>query len=185
MMKLTFAIFALFLIASCSNSNKADFEVKAELQMMDTLETRLDEVKSWLDKMPLSEIKERKDIVNHNLDFIESYHKESGEKVDIETAQLFDEYKGYGKLYGRTIDAYKHIVMETEELYVQLKTLKESAHSKDYKKELFLNYFQKEKADVEQLYNYSKSYLYRIIETDLMFERSQKRIEEVAEKLKK
>lgn len=184
-MKLTLAIFALFLIASCSNSNKADYEVKAELQMMDTLKTRLDEVKSWLDKMPLSEIQERKDIVKHNLDFIESSYRESGEKVDLETAQLFDEYKGYGKLYTRSIDAYKRIVMETEELYVQLNTLKESAHSKDYKKELFLNYFHKEKLDVEQLYDFSKKYLHRIIETDLMFERSQKRIEEVAEALKK
>ena len=63
-----------------------------------------------------------------------------------------DEYKSYGKLYGKAIDSFKPIVMEIEELLIQLKTLKESAHSKDYEKETFLTYFRKEKEDVTLLY---------------------------------
>lgn len=178
-------IIALSLImAACTGGYKADYEVKAELELIDTLQNRLQTIKSWLDYMPLEEIQERKDIVSHNYEFCDARYREKQMVVDLETAQLMDEYKGYGKLYGKASDSFKPIVMEMEELLIQLKTLKESAHSKDYKKDVFLEYFNKEKNDVNRLYKLADEVLRPVKETDLSFERAQKRVEEIAENLK-
>ena len=141
----------LFLLMSCKDGYKADYEVKAELELIDTLQMRVQTIRTWLDYMPLEEIQERKDIIKHNYEFCDSRYREKNLIVDLETAQLMDEYKSYGKLYGKAIDSFKPIVMEIEELLIQLKTLKESAHSKDYEKETFLTYFRKEKEDVTLL----------------------------------
>lgn len=183
-----YIIAAALLFAACSGAHKADYEVKAELELIDTLQTRLQTIKSWLDYMPLEEIQERKDIIDHNFSFCEEKFGERFQKhgisMDLETAQLLDEYKGYGKLYGKAKDSFKPVVMEMEELLIQLKTLKESAYGKDYKKETFLAYFHKEKADVERLYALADQVLRPVKETDLSFERAQKRVEEIAEGLK-
>ncbi len=174
----------LIILVSCTNKYKADYEVQAELQMIDTLNTRLQTIKGWLDKVPLEEIQERKDIVKHNYEFVDDQYREKELVVDEETSRLMDEYKSYGKLYDRAADSFKPIVMELEELLIQLKTLKESAHSKDYKKETFLKYFEKEKEDVLKLYGFAESVLKPVVDTDLTFERAQKRVEELAESLK-
>lgn len=175
----------LFLITAfaCKPGYKADYEVKAELQLIDTLNMRLQTVKSWLDYMSLDEINERKDIISNNYDFCDAKYRELGTVVDLETAQLFDEYKGYGKLYKKASDSFKPIVMEMEELLFQLKTLKESAYGKDYQKETFLLYFKKEKEDVERLYILASQVLRPIKETDLAFERAQGKVEKIAEGL--
>lgn len=169
---------------ACKQGHKADYEVKAELQMIDTLNVRLMTIKSWLDYMPLEEIQERKDIIAHNYDYCDSRYREKKLLVDLETAQLMDEYKNYGKLYGKTIDSFKPIVMEMEELLLQLKTLKESAYSKDYQKETFLTYFKKEKADVETLYKLAERVLKPVKDSDMSFDRTQKKVEALAESLK-
>ena len=116
----------LFLLMSCKDGYKADYEVKAELELIDTLQMRVQTIRTWLDYMPLEEIQERKDIIKHNYEFCDSRYREKNLIVDLETAQLMDEYKSYGKLYGKAIDSFKPIVMEIEELLIQLKTLKES-----------------------------------------------------------
>jgi hypothetical protein len=174
-----------FVLTSCGNSYKADYEVKTELQLIDTLQNRLKTVKSWLDYLPLSEIQERKDIIKHNYEYCDSRYRELGKVVDPETSQLMDEYKNYGKLYGRAADSFKPIVMEMEELLIQLKTLKESAHSKDYQKKTFLKYFRQEKEAVEKLYDFAQTVLLSVKETDLAFERAQDKVEKLAESLKK
>lgn len=183
-MKYFFLLIASIFIFSCTHQNKADYEVKAELILIDTLNTRLNEIKSWLDKISLEEINERKDIINHNYQFCDQLYRENNIIVDEETARLMDEYKGYGKLYTRASDSFKPIVMEMEELYIQLKTLKASAYSKDYKKETFLVYFNKEKEAVSKLYDYCQNIIYPIIETDLMFERAQTKVEDLSKNLK-
>jgi len=176
---------ALMLLASaCQNGHKADYEVQAELQMIDTLQFRLQTVKSWIDKIRLEELQERKDIINHNLEYIESQYVEKGYLLDQETGLLVDEYKSYSKMYKRAADSFKPIVMELEELFIQLKTLKESAYSKDYEKATFLKYFAKEKEDVLKLYDYASTVQKPVIETDLAFERAEGKIEAIAELLK-
>jgi hypothetical protein len=177
-------ILLIVVISSCSNKHKADYEVQAELRMIDTLHTRLETVRGWLDKLPLEEMKERKDIIKHNYEFCDLQYKEKKLVVDEETSRLMDEYKGYGKIYSRVVDSYKPIVTEMEELYIQLKTLKESAYSKDYQKETFLTYFEKEKEDVLKLYKFAETVLKPAVEVDLGFERAQKRVEALAESLK-
>lgn len=174
----------LLILAACKGGHKADFEVQAELKMIDTLNYRLQTVKSWIDKVSLPEMQERKDIIDHNLEYIENQYVESGLKMDVETSQLLDEYKNYGKLYKRASDSFKPIVMELEELIIQLKTLKESAYSKDYEKNTFLTYFKKEKEDVLKLYVFAETVQKPVIDTDLAFERAQSKVEQLAESLK-
>lgn len=178
-----FVVFLLILV-SCNNKYKADYEVQAELRMIDTLHSRLLTVKGWLDKMSLAEIQERKDIIKHNYEFCDEKYREKQIPVDEETGRLMDEYKSYGKLYKRAADSFTPIVTETEELFIQLKTLKESAHSKDYKKETFLKYFEEEKKAVLKLYAFAEMVLKPTVETDLAFERAQKKVEVLAESLK-
>ena len=174
----------VLLLMSCKEGYKADYEVKAELELIDTLQMRVQTIRTWLDYMPLEEIQERKDIIKHNYEFCDSRYREKNMVVDLETAQLMDEYKSYGKLYGKAIDSFKPIVMEIEELLIQLKTLKESAHSKDYEKETFLTYFRKEKEDVTKLYTLADKILKPIKDTDLAFDRAQKKVEGICEGLK-
>ncbi|MBL7835892.1 MAG: hypothetical protein JNM67_00100 [Bacteroidetes bacterium] len=176
--------FLLIVLVACKGGHKADYEVQAELQMLDTLQARLLTVKSWIDKVDLREIQERKDIIDHNLQYIQNHFVESNTLMTPETALLLDEYKNYGKLYKKASDSFKPLVMELEELFIQTKTLKESAHSKDYKKETFLTYFQKEKEDVLKLYDYATMVQRPVVETDLAFERAQQRVEQLAEELK-
>jgi hypothetical protein len=183
-MKNLIIILTFGLLFSCGQTNKADYEVKAELQMIDSLNAQLDEIKSWIDKISLDEINERYDIITHNYEYCDMRYRELGRVVDEETARLMDEYKGYGKLYHRASDSFKPLVMEMEELYIQLKTLKASAYTKDYQKEQFLIYFEKEKKAVLDIYEYANNIIKPIIDTDLMYERAQKRVEDLAESLK-
>jgi len=177
-------VLSLIIFVSCTNQYKADYEVQAELQMIDTLNARLQTVKGWLDKMSLEEIQERKDIIKHNYTYCDAQYREQGLVIDEETSRLVDEYKNYGKIYGRAADSFKPIVMELEELFIQLKTLKESAHSKEYEKGTFLTYFAKEKEDALKLYGFAETVLKPVVDTDLAFERCQKNVEELAESLK-
>jgi hypothetical protein len=174
----------LLILAACTNGYKADYEVEAELQLIDTLQARLSTIKGWLDKMPLEEVLEREDIIAHNLTFIDQSYKETGLAADEETLALLEEYKSYGLIYARTADHYTGIVTDMEELLIQIKTLKASAHSKDYKKETFLKYFKEEKEAVLNLFSQSEAVLKPAIDTDLSFERAQQRVEGLAESLK-
>jgi hypothetical protein len=173
----------LIVISACKGGHKADYEVQAELQMLDTLQSRLNTVRSWIDQVNLAEIQERKDIIEHNLLYLQNHYVENKIIMTPETALLLDEYKNYGKLYKKAADSFKPIVMELEELYIQLKTLKESAYSKDYKKETFLTYFKKEKEDVLKLFDFATMVQRPVIETDMAYDRAQKRVETLAQEL--
>lgn len=175
---------ALAFAVSCSERRKADYEVQAELQLIDTLNQRLLTIRDWLDKMPLQEINERIEIIDNNLAFINDRMVEKSLPETEETSRLIMEYKSYGALYQKAADSFTHVVTRMEELIVQLKTLKESAYSKDYRKEIFLTYFHREKKEVLDLYRYASLTLRPAIDTDLSFERAEKQIEELAESLK-
>lgn len=174
-------IACLLIVSACQQGYKADYEVKTELQLIDTLQNQLNTVKTWLDFMPLADIQERKAIIEHNLSYLEEQYVSNHKLLSPEDALLVDEYKSYAKLYGRAIDSFKPVVMEVEELMIQLKTLKASAHSKDYEKATFLKYFNEEKAAVEQLYKLADKLLKPIQETDLSYERAQTKIEAMSE----
>lgn len=152
--------------------------------MIDTLQNRLSTVRSWIDQVNLDEINERREIIEHNLMYIQNHYVEKKIMMSPEIAQMLDEYKNFGKLYKKAADSFKPIVTEMEELIIQLKTLKESAYGKDYKKETFLKYFEKEKEDVLRLYDFATMVQRPVVETDIAFDRSQKRVEALAEDLK-
>ena len=172
---------SLLIFAACQKGFKADYEVKTELQLIDTLQNQLNTIKTWLDFMPLADIQERKAIIEHNLSYLEEQYVSKHLLLTPEDALLMDEYKSYAKLYGRAIDSFKPVVMEVEELMIQLKTLKASAHSKDYEKATFLKYFNEEKTAVEKLYKLADKLLKPIQETDLAYERAQTKVEAMSE----
>jgi hypothetical protein len=174
-------IACLVALAACQQGYKADYEVKTELALIDTLQNQLNTIKTWLDFMPLADIQERKDIINHNLDYLKEQYKVNHLILNEEDDKLITEYNSYAKLYGRAIDSFKPVVMEVEELMIQLKTLKASAHSKDYEKATFLTYFNQEKKAVEKVYQLADKILRPIKETDLAYERTQTKIEAMAE----
>lgn len=175
---------ALAFAVSCSERRKADYEVQAELQLIDTLNQRLLTIRDWLDKMPLKEINERIEIIDNNIAFISDEMAEQKLAGDEETSHLLVEYKSYGMMYQKAADSFSNIVTRIEELIIQLKTLKESAYSKDYKKDIFLTYFHREKKEILDLYKYAAIVLKPLVDTDLSFERTEKQIEELAESLK-
>ena len=174
-------IACLVALSACQQGYKADYEVKTELALIDTLQNQLNTIKSWLDFMPLADIQERKDIINHNLEYLQEQYVSRHMTLSPEDALLMDEYKSYSKLYSRAIDSFKPVVMEVEELMIQLKTLKASAHSKDYEKATFLSYFNQEKTAVEKVYKLADKLLKPLKETDLAYERAQTKVEAIAE----
>lgn len=171
-------------IYSCNN-NGTDYEKTAELQYLDTLSVRLASVKDLLDKVELADIQERRDIIENNSRYCEMRYKELGVEPGQDVVRLLDEYKALGKLYENTIASYKPIVMQMEELLIQVKTLKESANDKDYNKETFKVYFNKEKEEVIALYNLANNTLGPCVETESVFSKRQEAVEELSESLKK
>ncbi len=185
MFKLFAYLFILLcLIVSCSGPAN-DFEKQAELQYLDTLGSRLNGVKNLLDKVDLADIKDRQDIIQNNYQFCELKLKEKAIEPDEEMARLLQEYRALERLYSNTIATYPGIVMKLEELYLELKTLKESANAKDYNKEVFKTYFNKEKEEVLQLHKAAQNTLKLCVEAESVFTRRQQEIEELAEALKK
>ncbi len=185
MFKLLIYLFIVLTFFSNCNNGATDFEKQAELQYLDTLNSRLLFVESLLKKVDLSDIEDRKEIIENNLLFCETKLKEKDIEPEGEIERTLQEYKGLGKLYTYTISNYKPIVMQLEELFIQVKTLKESANAKDYNKDIFKQYFNREKADVLKLYDLAINTLNPCIETESVFTRRQQEVEELAENLKK
>jgi len=183
MFRIIFILSIAFLMA-CKGGHPADYEVQVELQLIDTLKGKIETVRGWMEKMPLNEIQERLDVINNNSDYIIHQLREQGLQADEQMSKTMDDYKAFKKLYSVCADSFKPIVTEAEELFYQLKTLKESAYTKDYQKDTFLMYFHKEKADVEQLYQLASSILKPAVDTDLDFERTEAEVEAIAQELK-
>ncbi len=185
MFKLLIQLFILLVFFSNCGNIPTDFEKEAEIQYLDTLDARLAAVKGMLDKVDLDDIEERKEIIENKYKFCDMKYREKNIIPDADVVRMMDEYKALEKIYEKATENYKPIVMELEELLIQVKTLRQSANEKDYNKETFKTYFNKEKEDVLKLYAVASSSLKPCIETEPVFERRQKEVEELAESLKK
>lgn len=184
MFKIILQLFIVSVVMSACSGPSVDYEKQAELQYLDTLALRLQDVKQMLDRVDHEDIMERKEIIEHNYEFLDEKLREKGIVPDAEMMRMIDEYKALEKLYERTDANYNNIVKELEELVIQVKTLKASANSKDYNKETFKIYFKQEKEDVLKLHNLALETLKPCIETESVFMRRQAEVEELATKMK-
>lgn len=182
--KIFYFLLFSFVLTQCKNKT-VEYEIQYELQMIDTLQNRLGEVKTWLDKVDIEDYAERADIIENNYYYCDSYFRSHKIEVTKDISTMMDEYKGLMNIYKIVLNNHKNIVMETEELYIQLKTLKNSTKSKDYKKETFKQYFQKEKEDILKLHDMAKYVLTPAIVTENNFHRRQTEVEELMDSFKK
>ncbi|MES2618888.1 MAG: hypothetical protein V4613_13500 [Bacteroidota bacterium] len=184
MFKIIIQLFILTALFTQCSGPSSDFEKQTELQYLDTLDARLEVVRQLLSKVNYEDISERKEIIEHNYELLEERFVEKKIIPDAQTMQIVDEYKALEKLYERTLANYKNIAMEMEELHIQVKTLKESANSKDYNKETFKKYFNQEKKDVLKLYELSQETIKPCLETESVFMRRQGEVVDMIEKMK-
>ena len=185
MFKLFTFLFISASILSACNDNRIDYEKQAELQYLDTLNGRLLVVKDLLDKVELADIQERIEVIEHNVSFCNLKMEEKAIEPDEEIKRLFEEYKALDRLYINTANQYTPIVKQTEDLFLQVKTLKESANDKDYDKAVFKVYFNQAKSEILALYKLSQNTLKLVVESESVFTRRQEEVEALAEELKK
>lgn len=170
---------------SACNNQTTDYEKQAELQYLDTLNERLLDVKSLLDKVELADIEERSEVIEHNIQFCNLKMEEKAIEPDEEMKRLFEEYKALDRLYLNTAKQYTNIVKKAEELFIQVKTLKESANAKDYDKAVFKVYFNDAKKEIIAMHQLSQNTLKLCVESESVFTRRQEEVEDLAEQLKK
>lgn len=184
-----FKLFTFLFISACvftaCNQQGVDYEKQAELQYLDTLNSKLLDVKSLLDRVELADIEERSEVIEHNLSYCQLKMEEKGIEADEEINRLFEEYKALDRLYLNTAKQYTPIVKQTEDLFLQVKTLKESANDKDYDKSVFKLYFNQAKKEILALHRLSLNTLKLVVESESVFTRRQEEVEALAEELKK
>ncbi|MDI1233985.1 MAG: hypothetical protein PSX81_06880 [bacterium] len=184
-----FKLFPYLFILSCfycaCNAPKPDYETQVELQYLDTLNDRLLGIKTLLDKVDLADIEERSEVIEHNLQFCSIKMEEKAIEPDEEMKRLFEEYRALDRLYLNTAKQYTAIVKQTEELFIQIKTLKESAKEKDYDKVVFKVYFNQAKKEILSLNSLAQNTLKLCVESESVFTRRQEEVETLAEALKK
>lgn len=181
-----FTIIGLF--ANCdfnsvnSDSKLSDFEQNKAVEYIDSLNSDLQEVKLKLDKIDFADIAERKDYIESELVTIQLFGDSS---INDEMIKNLEEYRALLKMYKNFLKYSKQIVMETEELFVQLETLKKSINKGTYPKEEFKKYFQKEEDDVKRLVEFAAIYLDPVIETESLFFKREEVISKYTTRLRK
>lgn len=160
------AVLVTMSTSACNNSN-SDYEQQKALELIDSLHVQLNQVKSKLSQIDFADIVERKEFIEQELKLIQMYNSEI--PADDVLLQALEEYRALTKIYRNALRHSKEIVMETEELTIQINTLKKTMQTQQYQKEEFKTYLQQEKEDVAQLIEYANIYLDPILETEHFF----------------
>jgi hypothetical protein len=154
------------LLSSCGNAQEK-FEQDKAIQFMDSLDQQIVQVRNLIERIDIQELEDRKEFLYQELN-IAQYQTEPLSQDDI---KVYEDIRALSRIYRNALREYKLIVMETEELIIQLKTLRKSVMKNEYSKEEFKQYFSQEKEDVEKLVEYAETYLRPVVETDNLFER--------------
>jgi len=177
----TFAL-VLTSLQACTGNKAAQYEKEQSLLYIDSLFQDLNLVKSKLDKVDFADIAERKEYVESELKLINLYGDSS--QFELETIKILEEFRAFSKIY-RNLGRYStNIVKETEELFIQLTTLKKSVEDGDYPKEDFKKYLAQEATDVARLVEYAGIYLDPVIQTETLFFKRLEEVELITKKIK-
>ncbi|MCO6495721.1 MAG: hypothetical protein J5I91_08600 [Bacteroidetes bacterium] len=171
------------LLFACNNQSKTDYDKQRSLEYIDSLQNTLLEIKSKLDNIDFEEIAHRKQYILSELDFIHKTIKP--EQRDAELDKILTDYQGFAMMYENLDRNIERIVKQTEELFIQTKTLRKSVENGDYKKEDFKIYLRDEARDLAQLQEDAEKYLEPVIESNEMFLKRMEKLEEITKTLKK
>jgi hypothetical protein len=183
--KLGFTLLGIFLFmmtfSSCTNKND-QYEKQVELNLIDTLEIELAKTRIWLD-VNYPEIKSRINPMKQNIKIITLNYTETWSE---EMIMNMDRYRGMLKIYEKFAEHYKPIVLETEELINQVKTLRNSVDKGLYvgKKEEFKKHYEQEKKDIENNLLYSTRYLKPAKVMEREYNRREEYVQSLLEDLK-
>lgn len=172
----------LFIFSACNDNTKSVFEKQRSIELIDSLAFQLQQVESKLKKVDLRDLQERKDYVDAELVFLK-LHAES-QDLTPEVLRTLDEFRGFSKMYNNIGKYGPRIIAETEELQIQLATLRKSVEKGDYAKEQFKIYLEKERTDVLKLSEYASIYIDPIVETENMFFKRMDEVEALTAKIR-
>jgi hypothetical protein len=152
------------------------------LQFVDSLQQQLMQIKMTLDKVDVNDISERKDFIEAELRIIQMYGDSA--LMNSELQKSVEEYRALFKIYKNFLMYCKPIIMETEELFVQMKTLKKSVQKGIYPKEEFKTYYKQESEDVYRLKVFVETYYNPVIETEHLFDKRQEELSKITRKIR-
>jgi len=179
-----FTVFLLLLIVlnACTGNKTAQYEKEQSLRYIDSLFQDLNSIKVKLDKVDFADIAERKEYVESELKLLSIYGDST--QFDPETIKVLEEFRAFSKMY-RNLGRYStNIVTETEELFIQLSTLRKSVENGDYEKEDFKKYLAQETKDVARLVEYVGIYIDPVIQTENLFFKRMEEVELITKKIK-
>lgn len=171
-MRILTAIIMSFLLSACSSSDK-DFIIKKELEMLDTLESRLAVVEQKLD-IDYPEIKER--IEEMSIDIMKMRTTEKTFPMDLSSKMMV--YSKIKEEYENFYEPFKYAKEESSDLKVQLITLRESVLKQEFGKEKFKEYYNNEKMALSKLEDYISKYIQPVLDMEMEYRRIQKRIDD-------
>lgn len=167
-------IFSLFsfstFLHSCKSNQKQQQEI--EIAMIDSLFVPLNQTKEILN-FDINEIKERTVFIDSIEVFFKFYNQTT---PDPETSLSLDKLFGIKRIYATAIKQYTNCVLETEELFIQLNTLKQSVMENKYSKEEFKKYLAVERKDIYENLNFGKKFIKPVSEIEQEFNRSAEKV---------
>jgi hypothetical protein len=155
---------SLFSITACSNSEK---EFAAELQLLDSLEARLNQARSWM-VLDADEINSRYKLMEENHTFFKTHFKDT---VTLELALALDQYKGIIPIYEGFVEHHKAVEEELSALDKQCKDLRHSLLNGEVNRKDFKMYYAKESDDIKQLSEHVNTIFKKVVEVEPMYKR--------------
>lgn len=161
----------LILLTNCSNEEE-NFLIKKELELVDSLETRMQKLTPKLD-IDYEEIKER--IEEMDMDIMKM--KMTDIPFTAEMGSMMDRYVSIVKLYKRFYEPFKNAKSEEEEITAQLIALKESVLKQEYSKEKFKAFYKLELEAIKKLEKYTQKHIQPVLDMEMDYRRIQGRID--------
>jgi len=164
----TFASFilvsSLLSLTFCTNSEK---EFAAELQLLDSLNARLNQARSWM-VLDADEINNRYRLMEENHTYFKAHFKDT---VTLELALALDQYKGIIPIYEKYVEHHKSVEEELAALDKQCKDLRHSLLNGEVNRQDFKMYYAKESDDTEQLTEHVHTIFKKVIEVEPIYKR--------------
>jgi len=160
-----------FLSVGCNDRN--DFELKKELEFLDSLDVRLAVVEQKLN-IDMREINER--IEEMSMDIGEMKFTEK--TIPLAMAQMMDKYVAIHKNYKSFYERFKTAKTEHEAIKIQVATLRNSVIKKEYSKKKFKEFYAQEDKALTNLEQYIEANIQPTLDFEFDYRRIQKEIDQ-------